>query len=117
MRSQTGSKSGQNVARNGLVKVLFKAFSNRCIFPLRYAIRGSKVGARIRIQEGPVMEVIVIIGILVGGIGVLVGLGEFVMVSKVANAVTILGRISDTLDRIEKQMEEPDIQVISREPK
>jgi hypothetical protein len=55
------------------------------------------------------MEVIAIIGILVG-------LGEFIIVSKLANAVRILGRISNTLDRIEKQMEEPVIQVVNREP-
>jgi hypothetical protein len=67
-------------------------------------------------REGFVMEVIVIIGILVGGIGILVGLGEFIMVSKLANAVTMLERISNTLERIEKQMEEPDVQVINRGP-
>jgi hypothetical protein len=58
------------------------------------------------------MEVIVIIGILVGIIGIVVGLGEFIIVSKLANAVRILRTISNTLERIEKQMEEPDIQVV-----
>ncbi len=58
------------------------------------------------------MEVIVIIGILVGIIGIVVGLGEFIIVSKLANAVRILVRISNTLERMEKQMEEPDIQVV-----
>jgi hypothetical protein len=78
------------------------------------AVRWSHVS---EFREGFVMEVIVIIGILVGGIGILVGLGQFIMVSKLANAVTILERISNTLERIEKQMEEPDVQVISRELK
>ncbi len=57
------------------------------------------------------MEVIVIIGILVGIIGILVGLGGFIIVSKLANAVRILNRISNTLERMEKQMEEPVIEV------
>jgi len=58
------------------------------------------------------MEVIVIIGILVGIIGIIVGLGEFIIVSKLSNAVRLLVRISNALERIEKQMEEPDIQVV-----
>jgi len=57
------------------------------------------------------MEVIFIIGILVGIIGILVGLGGFIIVSKLADAVGILRRISNTLGRIEKQMEEPVIEV------
>jgi hypothetical protein len=61
------------------------------------------------------MEVIVIIGILVGIILILVGLGEFIIVSKLGNALRILGRISNTLERIEKQMEEPVIEVVNRE--
>jgi hypothetical protein len=55
------------------------------------------------------MEVIVIIGILVG-------VGGFIIVSKLANAARILGRISNTLGRIGKQMEDPVIQVVNREP-
>ncbi len=85
-------------------------------FSLHCVVRSSKVGTHIRIQEGLVMELIVIIAILVGIIGILVGLGEFILVSKLANAVRILGRISNTLERIEKQMEEPDIQIVTREP-
>ncbi|MGO9570335.1 MAG: hypothetical protein ACLP5H_22620 [Desulfomonilaceae bacterium] len=44
-------------------------------------------------------------------IGIVVGLGEFIIVRKLANAVRILGRISNTVERMEKQMEEPVIEV------
>jgi hypothetical protein len=57
------------------------------------------------------MEVIIIVGILVGIITILVGLGQFILVRKLANAVILLGRIGNTLERIEKQMEEPVIEV------
>ncbi len=84
-------------------------FTNLSVFSLPCAVHRSKVG-HVPISGGIGHGGHRHYGIW-GIIGILVGLGGFIIVSKLADAVRILRRISNTLERIEKQMEEPVIEV------